>query len=209
MEKAKGIYYMDAHQLYMREKRGVTKEQIEEMENLMKNLIINSTEKDPVQLFFQVISNIKEKSMIIPMSGDWHHFLVPGVVLAALRNNGYEITNDDIYEGITRGEKARVSCGFTGVCGGANSVGIVGALVKKATPLHDDYRKELLQLAAKTLKEISEVKGRCCKRSSYISIQKAVEYLNENGFNIKVASFCCPFSQSNNFCAKQNCPYYG
>ena len=34
---------------------------------------------------------------------DWHHFVVPGVLIASLRNLGYEFGNRDVEEAMSRG----------------------------------------------------------------------------------------------------------
>jgi hypothetical protein len=210
LERAKKIYYRAEHQDYMRNRRGVSKQDLQELVLKMKDLIMSSTEKNPVQMFFDIVGQLEKwkTGVSVPIHGEWHHFLVPGVLLSSLRNNGYEINDRDIKEGIQRGEQARVSCGFTGVCGGANSVGIVAALVKKVTPLHDEERQELMQKTARVLQKISQIKRRCCKRSSYIALEDAIEYLSGINCILPWSNITCPFSPQNSMCAKELCPYY-
>ena len=210
IKKAKDIYHRAEHQDYMRTQRGVSKQDLQELVLKMKGLIMSSTEKNPAKMFFDIVGQLEKwkTGVSIPIHGDWHHFLVPGVLLSALRNNGYEINDKDINEGIGRGEQAKVSCGFTGVCGGANSVGIVAAVVKKVTPLHDEERQELMQKTAQALQKISQVKRRCCKRSSYIALKEAIECLGEMNYILPSPNITCPFSPQNSMCAKEQCPYY-
>jgi hypothetical protein len=210
LEKGKNIYYRAEHQDYMRNQRGVSKQDLQELVLKMKDLIMSSTEKNPVQMFFDIVGQLEKwkTGLSVPVHGEWHHFLVPGVLLCALRNNGYEINDKDIDEGIQRGEQARVSCGFTGVCGGANSVGIVAAVVKKVTPLHDEGRQELMQKTARVLQKISQVKRRCCKRSSYIALEEAIQYFAGIDYILPSLNITCPFSPQNSMCAKKRCPYF-
>ncbi len=210
LEIAKKIYYKADHQDYMRNLRGVSKQDLYELVLKMKELIMSSTEKDPVQMFFHIVEQLErwEGGASVPIHGEWHHFLVPGVLLSALRNSGYKINDKDVQEGILRGEQAKVSCGFTGVCGGANSLGIVAAMVKKVTPLHDEERHDLMQQTALVLQKIAQVKGRCCKRSSYIAIEETIEYLSGMNCILPCSNITCPFSPQNRMCAKEQCPYY-
>lgn len=68
----------------------------------------------------------------LPTNSEWHHFLVPGVIMSSLRNIGYSISDKDVEESISRGGKfAGGSCGFMGTCGGAYSIGIVASIIKK------------------------------------------------------------------------------
>jgi len=206
----KDIYYMADHQEYMRKLRSVSKEDLYELQLEMKRLIISSTENDPVLMLFGIFNqlNALKAGFSIPIHGEWHHSLIPGVLLSALKNNGYEISEKDVEEGIMRGGQAKVSCGFTGVCGGVNAFGIVIAVVKKMTPLHTDERKELMQQAAVVLHKIAEIRGRCCKRSSYIALDETIKYLAGMKHPLPRTNISCSFSMDNKTCARERCPYY-
>ena len=50
---------------------------------------------------------------------------------------------------------------------------------------------------------------RCCKRDAFLSFQKAIEHVNKN-YNVKLENSrieCC-FSEKNEQCIKEKCPFY-
>lgn len=211
MKKAKEIYYWDEFRSYIMEMEGFSPEDFQKLASNMQKLIINSRQKDPVAMFFEIIAESQklwDKEAPFPFNGDWHHFLVPGVILSALRNNGYEIGDKDIHEGIRRGAQARISCGFTGICGGANSMGSVAAIIKKATPLHEENRQEIMRQVALVLEEIARLKRRCCKRSSYIALKETIKYLAANNYFLPEREILCPYSSQNDMCAREECPFW-
>lgn len=210
MERAKEIYYRLEHQDYMLKHRGLERSHMQKLTSKMKELIGQSTEKNPFIMMINILERLEgwETDAAVPVHGEWHHFLVPGVILASLRNSGYPVSEEDLAEGIQRGDMAKVSCGFTGVCGGANSVGIVASMINKATPLHSEERQRLMRLTAGVLQKIAEIPGRCCKRSSYIALEKALAYLSGAGLPLETSDIKCPFSSRNNNCAREKCPYY-
>jgi len=209
-EIARDIYFMAEHQDYMRRMRGVTKENLYELTLEMRRLIISSSESAPVKMLFNVFNQLSEckSDFTIPVHGEWHHSLVPGVMLSALRNSGYGISDKDIEEGMMRGSQAKVSCGFTGVCGGANSFGIVIAIVKKITPLHGEERTDLMRSSALVLQKIAAVEGRCCKRSTYIGMGETIKYLARIDIALPYSDIACPFPAENSKCARERCPYF-
>jgi hypothetical protein len=78
-------------------------------------------DKDPVVMYEKVISELRNRwtaSENLPFHGPWHHGLVAGILICALRNNGYEFDDDDIREALNRGLMMPAgSCGFLGLCG--------------------------------------------------------------------------------------------
>jgi len=137
------------------------------------------------EIFEGVIEKIKEswKKEKFPVHADWHHYIVPGAVLVALRNAGYPVSDKDIEEGLRRGINfPGGSCGFAGCCGGAYSAGIVLSIIKKTNPISTKERPEIMLLVIDTLNEISKYPARCCKRSSYAALQKITEYLNSRDY---------------------------
>jgi len=213
LKEAKDIYFMDDFRAYMRKLHSLTDADFKKHVPGIKEHILKSPEKDPVTLFEKIFDDLMKKweaPSPLPVSADWHHFIVPGVVMAALRNNGYSITDQEINEAMSRGERlAGGSCGFMGTCGGAYSVGIIASMVKKVTPLHDAERSEVMRLVSETLTEISRYERRCCKRSSYLSIQKAVKFLQGFGFEkIPYSEIDCRWSPQNKMCLGKKCLYF-
>ena len=214
MDEAKKIYYMKEFRSFMRSIQGLTDEDFEEPVPGIRRKILESKEIDPLEIFERIMKELVsewQKTSPLPVNTEWHHFIVPGVVMASLRNAGYPITDKDIAEAITRGEKfAGGSCGFMGTCGGAYSVGIIASVINKTNPLHDEKRSEIMNVVSDTLKEIAKYPRRCCKRSSYMAIQKAAKYLRSIGFD-KIPyrdTIKCSWSAQNKMCLGNKCLYF-
>jgi len=212
MEKAKTIYFMDDFRAFMRKNvQGFTDEDFKKPVSRIKQLILESKGKDPAKMFYDVFEQVEKEWTLpapVPVHNEWHHFVVPGVVLASMRNCGYGITDKDIVEGMARGEKfAGGSCGFAGTCGGAYSAGIVASVVGKTTVLHDEERVEIMKLVVETLNKISQHGRRCCKRSSFISIESVVNYLSKK-YILPLSQIECKFSAKNKMCLGKKCPYH-
>jgi hypothetical protein len=214
MQEAKKIYFVKEFRSFMRNMQGLTDEDFEKPVPGIKKKIIESKEIDPLEMFERIMREIIsewKKPVPVPVHSDWHHFIVPGVIIASLRNCGYSFTDKDVEEAMFRGEKLLGgSCGFAGTCGGAYSVGIVLSIVKKINPLYDDERSEVIDFVAETLRQISKYPRRCCKRSSYIAIQRVTEYLRTVGFN-KIPyhrEIRCQWSTQNKMCLGVKCFYF-
>jgi len=213
MDEAKKIYFMKDFRSFMRNMQGLTDEDFEKPVPGIKKKIFESKEINPLEMFERIMKELVSEwkgSAPLPVNTEWHHFMIPGILISALRNCGYPFTDKDVEEAMSRGEKfAGGSCGFMGTCGGAYSVGTVISIVKKTNPLHDIERSEIMNLVAETLSEIAKYPRRCCKRSSYIALQKAVKYLRMNGFDkIPYSEIQCSWSSSNKMCLGVNCPYF-
>lgn len=214
MQEAKKIYFMTEMRSFMRKLQGLTDDDFKKPVPKIKEKILNSKENDPLEMFeriFQEIASEWEASSPLPVHNVLHHFIVSGIVLTSLRNCGYQITDKDIEEAMMRGEKfAGGSCGFAGTCGGAYSVGIILSIVKKINPLYDNERSEIMEYVAETLKEIAKYPRRCCKRSSYIALQRITKYLNKNGYD-KLPykeEIKCNWSKQNKMCLGTKCLYF-
>lgn len=211
LDEAKKLYFRGPFVEFMRNSSGIKEEDLKNLVLEIKDRILSSREVNPGLMLFNVLKQCEETwsaEASMPIHGNWHHILVPGVILAALRNCGYAISDKDIGEGINRGEDGKVSCGFSGTCGAANGVGIVAAIVKKATPLHDQERQEIMRLVADSQGKIALVMRRCCKRSTYIGIECAANYLAQQGLKLDVGKISCTYTSKNKMCAREECPYY-
>ncbi|MGQ9665546.1 MAG: DUF5714 domain-containing protein [bacterium] len=213
MEEARKIYFMKEFRAVMRNVQGLTDEDFEKPVPGIRRKILDAREIDPLEMFERIMKELVsewQNPSPLPVNTEWHHFMVPGIVIASLRNAGYPMTDRDVEEAITRGEKfAGGSCGFMGTCGGAYSVGIIASIINKTNPLHDEKRSEIMRSVADTLKEIAKYPRRCCKRSSYMAIQKAVEYLKTVGFDkIPSREIKCRWSAQNKMCLGIKCPYF-
>jgi hypothetical protein len=211
LEEAKRIHRLKDFRAFMRGLHGFTDEDFERLVPEIEEIILESKQTNPVEMFESVLQRLEPiwKKPPLPLNADWHHFIVPGVLLASLRNRGYPVDEGDIREGIERGRGfLGGSCGFAGTCGGAFGVGIVLSMVKRTTPLHDKERSQVMEAVSDTLAEIAKYPRRCCKRSSYIAIRKAVEYLNREGYDaLKLGVVECRWHAQNRMCLGSSCPF--
>jgi hypothetical protein len=210
-EEAKKAYFWDDYHAITNRIKGISDEDLDNIAPAIKQFILTSKGKNPLKLFYAVFDEVERVwslNVPFPIGGGFHHYIVPGVVLACLRNNGYEITDRDIEEGMKRGAMlAAHSCGFTGISGAAHAVGIVASIVKRITPMHDE-RGSILAVAAETLSEISKFQKRCCKRSNLTGIKNAVKYLSSQGYALPMDEIECRFFSGNSECSGEECPYY-
>lgn len=211
LDDAKKIYFEKEFRAHMRGMQGFTDKDFERVVPIIKKKVMESKEKDPVEMFERILRELSMewKKPIFPVHEDWHHYLVPGVIVASMRNCGYEITDEDIKEAMYRGENfPGGSCGFAGTCGGAFSVGAVLSIVNRTTPLHETERAISMQAVIETLEEIAKYPRRCCKRSSYAAFEKAVAILTKIGYDkIPIRKIRCSWSSGNKMCLGTKCPY--
>ncbi len=212
-EQAKKIYYEDEFRAFMRGMQGFEDADfINAVPEGIKS-VMESKNTDVFEILENSVDAIRKnawKKEKFPVHADWHHYLVPGAAMAALRNAGYEINNRDIEEAIKRGKQfPGGSCGFAGTCGGAYAEGIVLSLVKKINPSFGEERSETMRAVSDALVEISKYAKRCCKRSSYTALVKITELLKKSGFDrISCGKIRCKWSPMNKQCMGKLCPFF-
>lgn len=176
---------------------------------VISQFCIDSESKDPIEL---AVSLMKRPE--VAMHGPEHHFLVPAVLLASYYNLRSE---PDIKERKIKNAQRRASnvlggfCGFYGACGAAVGTGIFISLITEANPLSIDEWKVSNLMTARSLLAVANVGGpRCCKRTSFLSIIEASNFLREYfDINLPVNNdIKCIFSSLNKECLKDNCPFY-
>ena len=115
-----------------------------------------------------------------PVHGPEHHFMVPGVILAAFRNAGGVIADEAIINGIARGQAIPGgTCAFWGVCGAAAGAGIALSIILGANPLIADKRRIVSQAVAEMTQAIGETEAaRCCRRETLTVLAKTAELSN-------------------------------
>ena len=151
---------------------------------------------------------------VVHMHGPEHHFLVPAVLLAAYCNvTGQPDKKAKLIA--TARERAGMikggSCGFMGDCGAAVGTGIFISLVTGATPLSRREWQQANLVVAKSLMTIALHGGpRCCKRNTFLAIQGAVAFTEENlGVKIPIdPKVSCMFYGMNKECRTTDCPFY-
>ncbi len=174
---------------------------------VIRSVCLHSQEKDIIALMNRIRNH-----PAVPMHGPEHHALVPGVILAAYRNNGGAINQDIIGTGIDRGSNVPGgSCGFWGCCGAAVGAGIAATLILESTPLKAGERQQALAFTAGILTEISRVKGgRCCQRETWVALTQASR-LSQEMFGTALpaeGALHCHQYEENQECAYRSCPLW-
>lgn len=138
--------------------------------------------------------------------------MVGSALLTAYKNAGGEIDLvKSLFEMQARGRKVPGgACGYWGACGTGVSAGMFVSIVTGSTPLANEAWGLSNKMTSAALGAIGEVGGpRCCKRDSYISIIKAVEFAKEYlGTEMKLGKIKCIHSAQNNQCIGTRCPFH-
>ena len=171
------------------------------------DILRSSEEKDPMALLQQMM-----EMKGVHMNGPEHHYLLPCVLLTAYRNCGGELNYEmALKEAYRRGKEVPGGyCGYFGVCGAAVGAGIYASLVIGSSPVKEIKWGQAQQLAARTLTRIADTQGvRCCKRTTHIAIEEAVEWTKEiTGVEMPLAPRSCTFYELNRECLYADCPYF-
>ncbi|MBN1289264.1 MAG: hypothetical protein JXA49_06490 [Actinobacteria bacterium] len=172
-------------------------------------------ERDPVVFYEEVIYELRKKwvaSESLPFHGPWHHGLVAGILIASLRNNGYEFTDEDIGEALKRGLMVPAGgCGFLGICGAGAGLGIALSIIQGSTPFHETERSKCLDAAKEAFGRIARLGGpRCCTLSTYTTLNLAGRVLSDLGYELpvsRVGGRCIDY-KLNSECHLEKCPYF-
>ncbi len=174
---------------------------------VIERLALASTETDLLNLFEEMRSHPS-----IPANGPEYHALVPAVILAAYRNSGGQLADDDLIVGLQRGSQlAGGSCAFWGVCGAAAGVGIAFSLILKANPLDGPARQAVQHASQQVLAKISALSlARCCRRDCWLALKEAAKLSNAVlPIALKAdAVFACDQTAINRECAGSLCPWF-
>ena len=146
------------------------------------------------------------------LHGPEHHFAVPGVITAVYRNNGGNITDNDILTAIERGTSIPGgSCAFWGGCGAPLGAGIGFGVILDSNPLKPGPRQIVQELVSIITAETASVKApRCCQREVWTTLKKVSE-LSPEYIGIKLpanGNIKCSQMTENKECIKKACPYY-
>ncbi len=166
---------------------------------------LQATATDLISLYHEFKSRYQ-----IPQNGPEHHALVPGLILAAYRNSGGAITDQDIKTGLARGQKVPGgTCGFMGICGAAIGAGIAFGIIKKSTPLTPGPRQQLQSVVARLGAKLSDFKAaRCCQRET-VTVLKQVAAFSRGELAITLTAdeaFSCSQYGDNKTCIGPACP---
>lgn len=166
--------------------------------------------KDPYLIAATLMKNPR-----INAHGPEHHFLVPAALLAAWYNRHVNpfLKDAAIIKARRRAEEIKGGiCGTLGACGAAIGTGIFISLITGATPLSKEEWRLANLMTSEALEVIAKNGGpRCCKRNSFLAINKAIDFLKTN-FAIelpKEEKIICEFTFLNPECLGEECCFYG
>ncbi len=175
--------------------------------DLIKLVCLGISSKNPLE----IAEELMNKSFI-HMHGPEHHILVGAALLTAYKNADGDIDLEkSLKEMERRGKQVPGgTCGFWGACGAAISTGIFMSIVTESTPLTNKSWGISNLATSIVLKGIGEIGGpRCCKRNSFIAIEKTVDLVKENlNIDMDKSRIVCSFSDKNNQCIIKRCPYH-
>ena len=174
--------------------------------DVLHRILETTSSSDPLAILEKVMAHPS-----VPMHGPEHHAMVPGVIIAAVRNAGYTIPEGAIEKALERAGKIPGGwCGLYGDCGAAVGVGIAVSVLTNATPLTGPQRSLALRATSFALSRMLDDQPRCCKRASRTAVVAAVDFLKEHLNIILPLSEkpFCTYKPRNKQCAKEQCPYY-
>ena len=154
-----------------------------------------------------------QKTEYINIHGPEHHFLDGASFLVAYNNVTKKINIKEALDKLAQRtlKMPGAMCGYWGGCGASTSLGAALSIITQTTPLTDnEFYKSNMELTSSIISEMSVIGGpRCCKRNAFISLIKAIKFVNKRyGLCIPVKEIKCDFSKSNRQCIEYKCPFY-
>jgi len=174
--------------------------------SFLEVFIQRTLEKSPFNMLMEIMRHPS-----YAMHGPEHHYLIPVVFLAAIKNNGYAVP-----ENFWKLVKARGNdlpggtCGYWGACAAAIGAGVATSILKECNPLKKDYYGEIHAITSAALADIAKVGGpRCCKRNVFLTALSLHSNL-QSIFNIKLPEekILCTFMKNNKECLGNVCPFF-
>jgi len=139
---------------------------------------------------------------------------VPAVLLTSYYNYQNDPETKKAKLNIAKGRAEKVLggfCGSHGNCGAGVGTGIFISVITNATPLSTDKWRLCNLMTAKSLYSIANQGGpRCCKRTSFLAIIEAIEFIQEHfGISLpKKERIYCSFSRLNTECLQERCKFF-
>lgn len=181
---------------------------LEEKYKLISEEILKQTSKNPIE----IVKCLMHKDYI-SIHGPEHHFLDGASFMIAYRNASENI---DIEKGLETLKERTIKmpgamCGKWGVCGSASAIGATLSIIHEVGPLSDTpYYSDDMEYTSSVLNKMSKIGGpRCCKRNAFLSVSTAVEFVKKKyGVEMELNEVKCEFSNLNNQCLKNKCPFF-
>jgi uncharacterized radical SAM superfamily Fe-S cluster-containing enzyme len=174
---------------------------------VLERVCLRSRETDAVALMQAVRGH-----PAFPIHGPEHHSLVPAVILAALRNGGAPVSDEQIVASVRRGETVTGgACAYLGVCGAASGVGIAISLLLGTDPLDGRGRQAVQRATASVLRAVASYQApRCCQRDAWTAIREASLLLPEvAGLQLESShDLVCGQWGENAECIHADCPLW-
>ncbi len=159
-----------------------------------------------------IVNDIMKHKSIKP-HGPEHHFLVP----ASLLTSYYKAVGQPelLPMALVKARKRAANvlggfCGFYGACGAGVGTGIFISVILNGKPISGREYSLANQITANSLNGVAKAGGpRCCKRNTFIAIETAIDFV-ENNLNVVMphSEIQCQFSSSNKECLYDDCKYY-
>lgn len=143
-----------------------------------------------------------------------HHFIVPAALLTAARmaqGAGPEQLEKDLSLAAERAAKVPGGmCGFQGCCGAAIGCGIYASVLLGANPKKQQGWATANRFTAACLAHVASVEGpRCCKRVTYLALERACALSGELlGVALPAEKAVCSRFALNRECRGEACPFY-
>ena len=163
---------------------------------------------NPVHIF----KRIAQKEYV-SIHGPEHHILDGASILIAFKNAGGNIDIDKALEKLMA-EGLRMPgamCGLWGICGAITSIGAALSIIDGTGPLSNDGSwGDHMQFTSTAIGELGKINGpRCCKRDAMIAFKNGIDYINNHyDVNLEYDQMKCEYSNLNEQCIKERCPYY-
>lgn len=175
---------------------------------VVRHICLSSPETDMITLVNTIRSH-----PAVPLHGPEHHFAIAGLIVAAYRNLGGDVTDADITTAIDRAKGVPGgSCGFWGGCGAPLGAGIAFGVILKSTPVTPTERKVVQELTGSLITTISGIEAaRCCQREIW-SVLKQVADLSRRILPIALKAdgdTRCRQRHLNKECPGRACPWFG
>ncbi|MEA4900868.1 DUF5714 domain-containing protein [Desulfitobacterium sp.] len=176
---------------------------------IIKAVLEGSSSTNPIELAREIMA-----APVFQMHGPEHHLMIPMVLLTTLKNLGMNITETQMQNAWIRAKQVPGgSCGSWGACGAAIGTGIALSIVRGLTSLSKEIWGQTNRDTGEVLQSVGAYGGpRCCKRSTYSSLLKAMEILErsdvvhfpEEAHQVPV----CKDFWRNKQCIQAECPYF-
>ena len=151
----------------------------------------------------------------VPIHYPYHHFIMPAALLT-LAAAEQHLPEEELGEMLDTAEERAKNvlggfCGNYGACGAGVGAGIFLSVYTDTSPMSETSWQWVNELTGLCLQKLASVPGpRCCKRTSFLSIQESVPYINEKlGLHLTVSDgITCHYYERNQECKKEECPFY-